>query len=210
MNGTSFLLLFVFLVAGYVIHPLALPKLQEKGYGKILAEEETEEQQATDESDAPNAATDLTPEPAAKPAPRVTDEPIDPAPMPEPAPTPELKPESMPDATIPAPSAEEEVEPEPEPAPEPAPATNTFNDAQLVAAMQNSIKSGSITEFSFDQVNAWKSAGEETINGEDYKVGVASYTAKTLFGEQTHEAKALFKDGKLVKWVWAVNNFEMK
>ena len=209
MNGTSFLLLLVFLVAGYVIHPLALPKLQEKGYGIVAAEEDTEEQLSAESGDASNS---VTPEPAPKPAPRVTDEPIDPAPMPEPAPepepTPELKPDAMPDATIPAPAPEEEIEPEP--APEPAPASNTLSEAQLVAAMQNSIKSGTITEFSFDQVNTWKSAGEETINGEDYKVGVASYTAKTLFGEQTHEAKALFKDGKLVKWVWAVNNFEMK
>ncbi len=202
MNGTSFLLLLVFLVAGYVIHPLALPKLQNSGYGIVSTDEADPKKNPADDADA--TAKNLEPKDV---NPRITDELAEPRDMTtnngataEPMPKVDSEPEPTPTP---------EVKVEPTPTPTPAPAAN-FTDAQAIAAMQSSIKSGSITEFQFSQVKEWKFKGEETINGEAYQVGVASYTAKTLFGEQNHDAKALFKDGKLVKWVWAVNNFEMK
>jgi len=187
MNGTSFLLLLVFLVAGYVIHPLALPKLQDSGFG-ITKTDDADKKKSAKDADA------TTKEDKPKEVkPRITDEPA-----------------TAGDSANPMPKVEPKPEPKPEPIPEPEPEPTTLTEAQLVNAMQSSIKSGRITEFQFAQVKDWKFSGEETINGQSYKVGVASYTAKTLFGDQTHEAKALFRDGKLVKWVWAANNFEMK
>ncbi len=180
MNGTSFLLLLIFLVAGYVLHPIALPKLQENGYGIIDAHEDMQKE--------PAAPQNLES--------RITDEPTDAASnnVENPAENPKTMTgyESKTAAKVETAS------------------TASIDEAEVLSGMKKSIKSGEITEFRFDQVKEWKSTGVERVNGESYATGTVSYIANTLFGEQTHEAKALFKGAKLVKWVWAVNNFEMK
>ena len=77
--------------------------------------------------------------------------------------------------------------------------------------MQSSIKEGGIKAFTFDQVLAWKaSPAPETIDGETYQTGLASYKAETLFGVKTIQAKALIKDGKVVKWLWPKSGLEIK
>lgn len=199
MNGTSFLLLLVFLVAGYVIQPLALPKLQKSGFGITKADDADKKKPKVNvDADADDTAKKNTPEDK---KPRITDEPTTPA---------DTANANNGDSANQMPKVEPKPEPKPEPNPVVEPQPATFTEEQAINAMQSSIKSAKITEFQFAQVKDWKFTGEETINGETYQVGVASYTAKTLFGDQTHDAKALFKDGKLVKWVWAANNFEMK
>lgn len=103
----------------------------------------------------------------------------------------------------PAPAAEEPAEPEPEPAP--------AGGGDPVAIMKASIQAGDIKEFSFDQVLEWAAGeGSETIDGESYQTGVASYKAETVFGVKTIQAKALIQDGKVVRWLWPKSGMEIK
>ena len=127
--------------------------------------------------------------------------PVDPAPGPAPEPEPAPEPTPEPEPT-PAP------EPEPTPAPEPPVPTGPVD---VVAVMQGSIKAGEIKEFSFDQVLDWQASEEtETIDGETYSTGIASYKAETVFGVKTIQAKALIKDGKVVRWLWPKSGMEIK
>ncbi|MDP3851347.1 MAG: hypothetical protein Q8Q59_12640 [Luteolibacter sp.] len=123
-----------------------------------------------------------------------------PAPEPETTPAPELE-------TTPAP----EPEPEPEftaaPAPD-APAIAGATDP--VSLMQASIRSGQIKEFTFEQVLGWKAEADETIEGEIFQTGTASYKAETIFGIKTIQAKALIKDGKVRRWIWPKSGMEIK
>ncbi|MES2924836.1 MAG: hypothetical protein V4819_24995, partial [Verrucomicrobiota bacterium] len=105
--------------------------------------------------------------------------------MPEPPPVPEPAPEPT---------------PAPPPAGEPAPAVAGASDA--VKAMQESIKAAQIKEFTFDQVLEWKAEADETVDGETYQTGIASYKAETIFGVKTIQAKALIKGGKVQRWIW--------
>jgi hypothetical protein len=139
-------------------------------------------------------------EPAAAPAP---------PPMPEPAPAP-----------VPAP-AEPPAAPEPAPAPAPAPATPEPTPAtpapaaaagpsDVVQVMQESIKAAQIKEFTFEQVLEWTAGPDETVDGETYQTGLASYKAETIFGVKTIQAKALIKGGKLQRWIWPKSGMEIK
>lgn len=133
-------------------------------------------------------ATGDSQEPAAEPTP-----PSEPAPaVPEVAPMPE---------TIPAP----ETTPPPEPTPAPAEA-----GSGLVKAMQDSVKSAQIKEFTFDQVLKWEAGADETVDGETYQTGLASYKAETIFGVKTIQAKALLKSGKVQRWIWPKSGMEIK
>ncbi len=119
---------------------------------------------------------------------------IEPPPVPEPAPVP-----------IPAPA------PTPEPAPAPAaPTTSASTPADVVSAMQASIKAAQIKEFKFEQVLDWKADANETVDGETYQTGVASYKAETIFGVKTIQAKALLKGGKVIRWIWPKSGMEIK
>jgi len=117
--------------------------------------------------------------------------------MPEPAPTPEPAPE---------------VAPTPEPAPEPAPAGEPVaaGTTDAVKAMQDSIKTAQIKEFTFNQVLEWKAEADEIVDGETYQTGVASYKAETIFGVKTIQAKALIKAGKVQRWIWPKSGMEIK
>ena len=69
--------------------------------------------------------------------------------------------------------------------------------------MQDSIRRGAIKEFNFSQVLNWEASAEpETVDGETYQTGLASYKAETVFGVKTIQAKALIKDGKVIRWLW--------
>jgi len=77
--------------------------------------------------------------------------------------------------------------------------------------MQASIKGGEIKEFTFDQVLDWQASQQpETIDSETYQTGIASYKAETVFGVKTIQAKALIKDGKVVRWLWPKSGMEIK
>lgn len=140
-------------------------------------------------------ATPPVPAPAPEPPPVAV---IDPAPAPQPTPVPE-----------PAPA------PDPAPAPEPAPAPSSPSSpdgaVDVVAVMKGSIKAAEIKEFTFDQVLDWQAGdGPETVDGETYHTGIASYKAETVFGVKTIQAKALIKGGKVVKWLWPKSGMEIK
>ena len=77
--------------------------------------------------------------------------------------------------------------------------------------MKASIQAGEIKEFSFDQVLEWQPGeGTETIDGQGYQTGLASYKAETVFGVKTIQAKALIQGGKVVRWLWPKSGMEIK
>ena len=140
-------------------------------------------------------AEQLTANPPAATTPAAAPEPVTPAP-PEPAPAPEPMPE-------PAPA------PEPTPVAEATPATPPAA-ADVVGAMQASIRAAQIKEFKFDQVQEWTESLAETIDGETYQIGVASYKAETMFGVRVIQAKALIKNGSVQRWVYSKSGMDMK
>ena len=85
--------------------------------------------------------------------------------------------------------------------PEDTPESASLNAEQIVSAMQESVKSGSIKEFKFEQVEGWKAGEEESVDGESYQTGLAAYKA---------QAKALIKGGKVVKWIYAKTGMEIR
>jgi hypothetical protein len=153
----------------------------------------------------PPSATAPAPEPETTPAPEPE---TTPAPEPETTPAPEPE-------TTPAPELETTPAPEPEPEPEftaaPAPDAPAIAGAtDPVSLMQASIRSGQIKEFTFEQVLGWKAEADETIEGEIFQTGTASYKAETIFGIKTIQAKALIKDGKVRRWIWPKSGMEIK
>lgn len=131
--------------------------------------------------------------------------------------------EPLPDFDAPTPPAVVAADPEPagESADGPAtvmtpagtaPAEDPPASAGLdaVSAMKASINAAEIKEFKADQVQEWTSEPDETIDGENYQIGLASYKAETLFGVRVIQAKALIKDGKVQRWVYSKSGMDMK
>lgn len=159
-------------------------------------------------------ATPTTPPPTVpETPPDATNPPVEPPPVveptippviPEPPPTPEPKPEE--------PVAVPEPKPEPPPAEpsrpeiEPIPAAG----GDVVKVMHDSIKGGQIKEFTFEQVLEWKATDDETVDGESYKTGTATYKAETIFGMKQLQAKALIKGGKVQRWIRPKSGLEIK
>ncbi|MFM2296419.1 MAG: hypothetical protein RL117_126 [Verrucomicrobiota bacterium] len=140
-----------------------------------------------------------------------------PEPMPEPEPEPEPEPavavaaEPTPEPK-PEPEPMEEAEPAATAAPEPATpvATAPLGPDEIVQLMKTSLRSGQITEFKLEQVNDWKPGEEETIDGEPFQTGLATYQAETIFGTKNIQAKALIKGGKVVRWIWPTSGLEIQ
>ncbi|MEM9080125.1 MAG: hypothetical protein AAGC74_05470 [Verrucomicrobiota bacterium] len=127
-----------------------------------------------------------------------------PKPQPEPKPEPQVaqvEPEAVPEPVM------EEPAPKPEPEPE---GPKVLTDEQIVAAMQEHLKGGTIQEFNFEQVQGWKASEREMFDGEEYQVGLAAYEEETILGKKILQAKALFQDGELEKWVYAQTGMEIK
>lgn len=158
------------------------------------------------------AATPVAP---VTPEPPVAPEPVAPEPV-----TPPVGESEEPEKTPEAP-------PTPEPAPEPKPAVIEIPGSapmnpepagdkmpegaqEVILAMQESVKAGAIKEFTFDQVTDWKPGADETIDGESYQTGMASYSAETIFGMKKIQAKALVKAGKVHRWIWPKSGMEIK
>lgn len=126
----------------------------------------------------------------------------DSAPTPKPAPTPEPTPTPEP-APTPAPT--------PEPAPIPEPEALPSAPVDPVALMKASIAAAEIKEFTTEQVLEWTATdAPETIDGVKYQVGNVSFKSETAFGLKTMQAKALIKDGKVARWVWAKTGLDMQ
>jgi hypothetical protein len=124
-------------------------------------------------------------------------------PKPEPAPVAVVEPEPAPEPTV--------VEPMPEPEPKPTPVAKTnLSDEEIIELMKKSIGAGAVKEFSLEQVKGWKVTGEETIDGTTYQTGLAAYEAETIFGLKPVQAKALIKDGKVERWVYAKSGMEIQ
>jgi hypothetical protein len=101
--------------------------------------------------------------------------------------------------------------PAPAPVPKPAsrpPAAGTAGT--VVEIMKTSIRNGQIKEFAFNQVLGWKAEANETVDGEVFQTGSASYKAETIFGVKTIQAKALIKGGKVKRWIWPKSGMEIK
>jgi hypothetical protein len=144
------------------------------------------------------------PLPAASPTAPPAGESEEPAPIPAPVPAPEPPP-------APTPPPMPEPIPEAVPASEPAPtAPAPAGPSDVVGLMQQSIKAAQIKEFTFDQVLEWAAAPDETIGGETYQTGLASYKAETIFGVKTIQAKALIKGGVVQRWIWPKSGMEIK
>ncbi len=147
------------------------------------------------------ASIPQTPAPAPTPTPSPA-----PAPTPTPTPAPAPMPTPTPVAVTPTP----EPEPAPAPEPEPAPAGGSLSDEEIVELMKTSIAGGAVKEFTSAQVKGWKASGEETIDGTSYQTGLAAYEAETIFGVRPVQAKALIKDGKIERWVYAKSGMEIQ
>ena len=126
-----------------------------------------------------------------------------PAPAPAPAPTP--APVAKIDPVVPNPEPMPVVEPTPAPA-----ADAKLDEDKIIALMKDSIAGGAVKEFTSDQVKGWKANGEETIDGTEYQTGLAAYEAATIFGVRPVQAKALIKDGKIERWVYAKSGMEIQ
>ena len=81
------------------------------------------------------------------------------------------------------------------------PEASTQSDDVLVV-MKASLASGQISEFNESQVLEWEvGTGTEVFDGQTYQVGNVKYQAETPFGTKNLLAKALIKDGKVVRWI---------
>lgn len=82
------------------------------------------------------------------------------------------------------------------------PVTPPAQTGDVVAVMKASIASGQISKFTAAQVLEWNAGtGSETIDGQVYQTGNVTYQAETPFGAKHLQAKALIKDGKVVRWI---------
>ncbi|MGJ8723831.1 MAG: hypothetical protein ACSHYB_04675 [Roseibacillus sp.] len=103
------------------------------------------------------------------------------------------------------------VEPAEEPEPAPVPETPaSLSNEQIIAAMKESLEGGKIKELDASKVINWEAIGDESFDGQDFQVGVATYKEMTILGEKTLQAKAMFKQGKLDKWIHSKTGMEIR
>lgn len=145
----------------------------------------------------PGQAVTPTPTPTPVPVPTPTPTPVPtPTPTPVPVPTPTPAPTPVP-TPVPTPT------PTPTPTPAPVPVAGPqLSSEQIVAAMQNDLKSGGLKEFSFEDVTEWKAGEPKALDGVTLQTGMVSYTTKSIFGTKTLEAQAFISNGKVLKWIW--------
>lgn len=111
--------------------------------------------------------------------------------------------------------AEEMVKNEPkpemtEPEPEPEPEVTELSDEELIAEMKSSLQSGDVKELAMDSVQTWEVLPVEQFDGQEFRVGLATYQEMTILGQKTLQAKALFQEGKLVKWIHAKTGMQIR
>lgn len=134
-----------------------------------------------------------------------------PLPVPAPAPTPEPAPVVVTPDPIPEPEPAPTPEPAPMPEPEPEPAVASgLNKEQMIELMKTSLTRGDVKQFKVDQVKGWETEPDEVIDGTEYQIGLVAYEAPTIFGVHVSQARALIKDGKIVRWVHARSGMEIQ
>lgn len=92
----------------------------------------------------------------------------------------------------------------------PTTASGTVSSSDVVAVMKNSILAAEIKEFNFDQVSEWKADATETVQGETFETGIATYQVENPFGKKTIQAKAYIQNGKVVRWIWPNTGIQLK
>jgi hypothetical protein len=80
----------------------------------------------------------------------------------------------------------------------------------VVALMKEYVQAGNLKEFTFKQVLGWKAGPDEVIDGQTYQTGLARYTAETIMGTKSIDAKALIQNGAVVRWVYPKSGMEIK
>ncbi len=81
----------------------------------------------------------------------------------------------------------------------------------IVGLMKASLAAKQISKFTASQVLEWEAgAASETIDGESYQIGNVMYQSETPFGTKNLPAKALIKDGKVVRWISPKSGMEIK
>lgn len=71
-----------------------------------------------------------------------------------------------------------------------------------VPAMVRSMESGQVTEIRQNMIQYWGRIHFDVVQGEPYWVGRVDYTASSIFGIFPTQAKALMRQGKVVKWIY--------
>lgn len=183
----------------------------ETGYKILIAISKTDllDQLATITPQAPGVAPETapktTPTPEWDPSAETPD-----TTTPEPAPieAPPTEPATIAPPATPEPAPY--VEPNPAPAPAPTPTISSGSSSDVVAVMKNSIQSAEIKEFNFDQVTEWKPDAAETVEGQSFQTGIATYQAESPFGKKTIQAKAYIQNGKVVRWIWPTSGIQLK
>lgn len=208
-------LLFLFGIAvawvlGYMYEPSLRPSLigsTAKPLPSVVPPQEPEKEAAPIPAISPVEA-----EPVAVPQePPVTIPESQPTAQAEPEPATPVEPEPTASAE-PEPAPQKAVTPEPQKPAQPAkpvPSANT-REVDVVKLMQSSIRKREISEFQYNDVTDWKQAPNETYQGNVFQVGIASYKAETVMGEKQILAKALIKDGKIVRWIWPKSGLQIK
>jgi len=186
-------MLLIFVVIGYVAHPLVLPLTEDK-LAKAEVAQEVEAGDMAKEVEVSPAEVKIVPATQFEPPiPEVVEE----SPV-------KTNPSIVEDAVEPVPMVNEVVEVEVF-----KPSRQT-DGAQVVTVMQKSVKAGEVTDFSYDVVKAWEYSGEENIEGTSYDVGVATVELTTILGVDERKVKALCRDGVVVRWLWAASGVEIE
>lgn len=90
-----------------------------------------------------------------------------------------------------------------------APSAETAKAQSILQIMKRSIRSKEIKEFSYDQVLRWKNGRQEKLDGIQYRTGLVTYRAETIFGVKDIGAKAYIRNNKVLKWVWVKSGMQI-
>ncbi|MFN5868830.1 MAG: hypothetical protein ACK46A_05825 [Akkermansiaceae bacterium] len=189
-----FLLIFVGVsyVAGYLLEPSL--RMQLTGKSVDFERPDVDMEKKPSDSAEDKIPFELNPVLPATPPPVV---PVTPPPV---VPT---NPETLP--TDPPITPATPTNPEVTPSQPETPVSNPdvpVQNADPVMVMKESSASRQISKFSAAQVLDWQAGSvSETIDGVTYQIGNVTYQAETPFGTKNLSAKALIKDGKVVRWI---------
>ena len=87
----------------------------------------------------------------------------------------------------------------------------SLTDQEIITIMKQKVDDEMVREFTSEQVIKWDIGNKEEVDGVTYtQTGRVVFKAVTILGEETNEAVALFKNGKIEKWVWAKSMLMMK
>lgn len=213
-------------VAGYFMEPSMRYQLTGLAPGEVVAKAGVVAGAGEGKLAVPQPVVpaEIAPVPKPVPAPTAVPEPAPVAPpervVPEPPAVAQVDPEPAAEGDggsglVPGVAVVPEVPPAPQPEPEPEPAAPEpvappAGPVDVVAVMKKHIADGNIKEFTFQQVAGWKAGADEVLDGETYQTGLIRYNAETIFGTKLIEAKALIRDGEVVKWIWPKSNMEIK